>query len=247
MAETDLDRYWYEVKFSLKMLSDADEYVAIHHPDSPLHPLIANEILRPIIESMEGDVTLWRFSRMSEPQEKTHQFAFNFYGPQTLCSEVLRNVYADETYKEMKESDYLELGGNEDIAVIRLGPDIKDISDQGWPDEVREAWPFFIQGVSQSWLKMVEMSANMLRETLPCGTLEEKENFYNHVKRVMTERWMRFGWASMLNHLNAMFGHKYIDISLGMFSFRNINPTMIPVPTTQGNMMLPGINAQIRL
>jgi hypothetical protein len=218
----------------------------MHHPDSPLHLLIANEILGPIMESIEKDMLVWRFHRMSDPQERVHHFAFNFYGPQRLCAEILAPLYADETYKKMKESDYLELGGNEDVAIVRMGPNIKDVSDQGWPDEVREGWPYFIQGVSQAWLKMIEVSANKLKETTPHDSFEEKVNFYNHVKRLITERWIRFGWASMLNHLNAIFGHKYVDISLGMFSLRNINPTLIPMPTSQGDMMVPGINAQIR-
>jgi hypothetical protein len=242
----DVERQWYDLSFDLKMLSDSAEYIAMHHPDSPLHLLIANEILRPVIESPDGEPWLWKFLRMSDPETGIHTFTFSFYGPQKLCSELIGHVYADETYRELKEQGYLELAGQEDLAIIRRGAEIKDIGDDSWPEEIRQVWPYYMHGVSRTWLKMAETCAESLRARMPHNTFDEKVNFYNHVKRLVTERWIRYGWASMLNPLNGMFGHKYIDMSLGMFSLRNINPALMPVPTSEGPMMLPGINAQIR-
>ena len=243
MAEPEM--HWHEVRFMIKLDTDPYKNVPIHIDDSPIHPFIANEILRPILESFEQDIFLWRFHRWFKPP-KLHWFRLKIYMDKDLRSKITEMVQPHPLYQDMKKMDLLEFDKNNDISCVSSdGPNVKDDRDPDRPEEIDEIWPYYICGVSRAWLKLIEISITKIKNKMPNGNFEDKLKLYQSVNKHIEKMWVEWGGHAMLHHLNAVFGYKHINIKLGMDSVMNINPILKSVPTKQGDMMLPGFQAQI--
>lgn len=221
---TSLQLQWHAVSFKIRMLNDSHEYKTINQADSPLHSLIANEILGPIIERLEEDIVVYRFHRTFNQAEKSHPFRLKLYGPLSLGSAVGEYIQRHGLYQEVKALGLLELMENEDIACQAVNGEtqMKDDNDSSWPDEIKEVWPCYIHGVSRAWLGLVRLFADKEKEKVPHVTFKQKIDLYTKVNGLVAERWISCGCPAMLHHLNAVFGYKHIQVNLEWHQVRSI-------------------------
>ena len=82
--------------------------------------------------------------------------------------------------------------------------------DGSWNREIQKSWPYFIQGVSESILKMIEAIIDDLDTSIVFDNLLNIEDFYKGVSERLDCLWLNQGGHAFLHHLNALFGYKPI-------------------------------------
>lgn len=207
------DSNWYTVDVKIKLLAEDDEYYKeIHHSDSAIHPLIANEIFSPIIKGLGKHMTVWRFHRWFEPSRNRHSLRFKFYGPD-LSREISQRLQSYSLYQELKKERLLEVDDNEDISCGKAeGRHIRDDNEDWWPNAIKEAWPYYIHGVSRAWLTMIRESVKQEGKMSPHSSLKEKIHLYGRINKRIEDEWRDYGGCALLHHLNAIFGYKHTRI-----------------------------------
>ena len=91
-------------------------------------------------------------------------------------------------------------------------PHVEDVSDKSWPTIIQKSWPYFIMGVSQTWLGMISQKADELGEDVSGATLYAYEKLYRRVAESVDEMWRHDGRHAFFHHLNALFGYKPLVI-----------------------------------
>ena len=91
----------------------------------------------------------------------------------------------------------------------KLAP-IARSSDTTWPPEIRNSWPWFIMGVSQTWLSLIRQvtAEQPLDDTSPDALLD----YYRSVNDRVSALWRVHGQHAYLHHLNALFGYELLII-----------------------------------
>ena len=219
---------WHVIRFKFRMLPEGHNYKMINRGDSPVHSLTANEILGPIIQKCEQEMILWRFQRSFRPNKAWHPFTFKFYGPRSLVPEINKLIQSNEVYRMMKEEGLLELNDDKDVACRALTdcPAVKDDNDPNWSDEIKEIWPYYIHGVSQAWLRLIEVFTEQVEGQMPRSSFKEKIDFHDTVNKRIEEQWTKHGQHAMLHHLNAVFGYKYIKVVRPHGFIKNVQPAV---------------------
>jgi hypothetical protein len=89
-------------------------------------------------------------------------------------------------------------------------PTIADTSDAAWPPEIQASWPWFIMGVSQTWLSLIKQvtAEQPIQEPSPEALLD----YYASVNDRVTALWRDYGQHAYLHHLNALFGYEPLVI-----------------------------------
>ena len=84
-------------------------------------------------------------------------------------------------------------------------PPIANSSDANWPAEIQASWPWYIMGVSQTWLSLIDQvrAEQPLEETSGDALLD----YYGEVNARVTALWRDYGQHVYLHHLNALFGY----------------------------------------
>ena len=87
-------------------------------------------------------------------------------------------------------------------------PRIEDTCDPNWPALIQKSWPYYIEGVSRTWLKLiVETVGDMPASDTPLS-LDENEALYKEVNATIISLWENYGSHAYLHHLNALFGYQ---------------------------------------
>jgi hypothetical protein len=234
--------YWHEVTFRIKMLCDNHEYKRINRLDSPIHSMIANEIIAPLIDKFQRDMQVWRFHRTFKPGKEFHPFRFKFYTSDGVEQKITQCVQATALYQELKGLGLLYLKPGEDVTCEKLSKEIsvKDDNDPNWSEEMKEIWPYYIHGVSRAWLKIIQVITNKEKD-LPRTSFREEIGFYERVNSDIECEWVKWGHHAMLHHLNAVFGYKHIDILCAQGDIINIEPVCVQ----KQNIPMPGMSMKI--
>jgi hypothetical protein len=93
-------------------------------------------------------------------------------------------------------------------AVKRAG--IEATSDPNWSPILQKAWPYFIMGVSQTWLDLIARYAGDGGKK-PM-TVTEALAFYREIGLQVDATWKKEGGHAFLHHLNAIFGYGPVDL-----------------------------------
>ena len=90
---------------------------------------------------------------------------------------------------------------------------ISATSDPSWDVVIQSTWPYFIKGVSESWLMLVGNLAQAQIEQLTQDQAQGLPNFetllvaYKAVSTQVEGLWREQGAHAYLHHLNAVFGY----------------------------------------
>lgn len=161
---------------------------------------------RNVISVHVDDFILWRFHRRSAPDQSGHQLSFLCYIDESLVPQIENKIFSHSSIT------FLE---NEGLLLNKLndtpGPQIEDTSDPSWPIEVQKSWPYYIKGVSEMLIDLIEQ----LKQTGPTQTgndLRGAEAYYSSLNDRMNSLWLKEGSHAFLHHLNALFGYSPVTI-----------------------------------
>jgi len=193
------DRHWWQLRFKLAWPGGEE-------PDFSLHPLIAEQLLLPVIVDYQTAIPLWRFHRRAGRSPAGHQFSLIFFSDETTASRIFQEIESNPLTGWLTEQGLIEkvsFDRRSDAELGRLGL----ASDPDWPVEMQRSWPYFIMGASQAWLMLVnELSVeNPIAGTVEYPALLEH---YREVDTKLNAQWREEGQHAYLHHLNAIFGYQ---------------------------------------
>lgn len=194
---------WWTVYF--KLAWEQEEQPSWH-----LDALLADQIMAPIIAHAEPRISLWRFHRRAAPDDSGHRFSFLFYADAETAGIVNNGVENSPLTVRLQDAGIIE--------EVRLAPldeaaaqDIGATSDAAWPEAIRRGWPWFIMGVSQSWLRLID-EAKAQRPPPDQPSTADVSEYYRGIHDDVSTLWREHGQHAYLHHLNAIFGYQLLII-----------------------------------
>lgn len=183
--------------------------------DSPpawhLDLLAAHQIVLPLINTYEEDLTLWRIHRRAARDEAGHRFSLIFFSSAQTARAIYADVYADPLLGDLVAAGMVRQVQNESATSGRQ-LEIADTSDPNWSPAVQACWPLYIHGVSRMWLNLVSLTANSMLADADPGTIAETAELYRQVDAEITAVWQKEGQHAFLHHLNAIFEYQPIPV-----------------------------------
>ena len=172
--------------------------------------LLAARVCAPALSVNAQAIRLWRFHRRAAPDAAGHRFALLIYSNRDTARALFDQMAHNPMLKEAQVAGLVtSLTINEVNQPPR--PPIAQTSDNNWPDAIQVSWPWFIMGVSQTWLKLIEaVSASEPHQ--------HDDNFpllldrYQTINERVTTLWREQGQHAYLHHLNALFGYQPLVI-----------------------------------
>ena len=171
--------------------------------------LIALKVLKPIIEN-EKEITLWRFHRRAVPDSDGHRFGFFFYATRKVGEVLYQQVNENSLIKDLLKNQHIDRLSFYNIN-NKLRSDFGDTSDKKWPVELQKTWPYFIMGVSQTWLGLVEHYYSELKLE-GNADLDEQLKGFKQIADKIDQIWKYSGNHAFLHHLNALFAYQELYI-----------------------------------
>lgn len=205
LLEDSGEHEWWAVRYQFQWAPEA-------HPSWSLDLLTAQEIVWPALQRYQKELPLWRFHRRASRDGAGHQFSFIFFARSTVASNVFKLLESQKVHQGLVSSG--------DLVRVRFGAfaaaqknGVGDTSDPKWPDELQKAWPWFIMGVSESWLALIGQNVRDLRIESGRLSVLELKDAYEEVNRRVSEQWREHGAHAFLHHLNAVFGYEPFRVS----------------------------------
>ncbi len=181
----------------------------IEEPAWSVDLLLAREIVAPVLVQFRNDIVLWRFHRRAGRDKAGHRFSFIFYSQPEVARKIYAALKANPLLNEMKEVGLIVDDSYDDTKEITR-PGIESTSDRSWSLPLQKSWPYFIMGVSESWLDLVSQLAAAAPDK-PSG-LEQMVEYYQEISLVADKTWAKEGGHAYLHHLNAIFGYVPVDL-----------------------------------
>jgi hypothetical protein len=195
------DAWW---RIAIRMRWDPEQT-----PDWYLDALLADQVYAPALSDAGSAIGLWRFHRRAADDETGHRLSLLTY-TNTVSADILYRQIREASVLQWLESD----GRVTSVTISKVDqpelPPIARSSDAAWPPEIQASWPWFIMGVSQTWLSLIrEVAAGQpLAEASPTMLLDH----YRGVDERVTALWRDHGQHVYLHHLNALFGYQPLVI-----------------------------------
>lgn len=194
------DEGWWRVSF------------AIDRPDAGatqwhIDPLIAHQVIVPVLIEHEAHLIAWRFHRRAADDDTGHQFSFIFFAHRAIADKIYADVQQDPVLAALKQAGRVKRDSYSDTSTIAR-PLIDDTSDPSWSAEMQAAWPIYINGVSQMWLTLIDIYARQAAIGASDVSVEALEERYRQVNEKITARWRQEGQHALLHHMNAIFGYE---------------------------------------
>lgn len=195
---------WWYARFRMKWPENQT-------PDWHVDLLLAHKIITPVLNRYMTNIDLWRFHRRAARDDEGHQFSITFYSSPETAQQVFKALKSDKLLKRMKRAGVIIQDLYEDPSRM-IAPQIEDTSDGNWSPTIRKSWPYFIMGVCEMWLNLIdELSKNTLAaQKRP--SLKKLLASYQKTNETIKNLWQTEGGHSLLHHLNAIFGYEPVLI-----------------------------------
>jgi hypothetical protein len=191
---------WWYARFQMEWPENED-------PMWQTDLILAHNVLSPIIARHRRTIGLWRFHRRALRDQAGHQFTFIFYASPQVARQVFDQVKSDPFLDEMKAAGILKQDHYDDMTFVTR-PHVEDTSDRRWSLPVQRSWPYYIMGVSEMWLHMIQETVELNPSEVKPQSLQDYLAFYRKVEESITKAWKREGSHAYLHHLNAIFGYE---------------------------------------
>jgi hypothetical protein len=168
--------------------------------------LIAHRVVSPTLARYQERIDLWRFHRRASRDSAGHQFSFIYYTDVVSARLITDELRNDALVVSLIRSGSVRRMLFEDTQATSKS-EIADTSDPVWPPAVQQAWPYFIDGVSRSWLELVEQTAQRSRPAVDDSSVFVLQDSYRTIDKEVQEAWETQGRHAFLHHLNAIFGY----------------------------------------
>jgi len=198
--ESQRTKSWWYARFRMKWPENTE-------PSWHIDLLIAHKIIAPVLHANISNITLWRFHRRAFRDDEGHQFSVTFYSSPETADQIFSSLKTDKMLKRLKRSGTIIKDIYDDTAQLPA-PALEDTSDGTWSPEIRKSWPFFIMGVCQMWLSLIDQTVERISGNDKSLTVQKPVVFYRRVDETIRALWREQGCHSMLHHLNAIFGYE---------------------------------------
>jgi len=201
-GESAVNAWWY-ASFRINWPQDEEDAVL----DTDL--LIAHRVISPVLDRYRKEILLWRFHRRAVRDEAGHRFSFIFYSTAANARKIYAAIESSAVLDQLKAEGVIEKVTLDDTHVITR-PGIEATSDRHWSVALQKAWPFFIMGVSQTWLDLISQYAEDGRRK-PVSIAETRA-FYAEIAQEVEATWKKEGGHAFLHHLNGLFGYGPVNL-----------------------------------
>jgi hypothetical protein len=171
--------------------------------------LIANSIIKPVLEQNRDTIQLWRFHRRAARDNVGHQFSLIFYASAETADLIFAALRANELLTDMLRIGIIEKVRYDDPNQNNR-PRIEDTSDESWPPVIQRNWPYYIMGASQMWLNLISETIAEMPHLYSSMSLREKEQQYKNANATIDALWEKTGQHAFLHHLSGLFGYRAI-------------------------------------
>jgi hypothetical protein len=204
-GQSKVNGWWY-VSFKINWPQDEDD------PALDTDLLIAHRIVAPVLEQHRKEILLWRFHRRADRDEAGHRFSFIFYCTPVTARKIYEAIDSSPILDRLKaEGVILQVFRDRTNVISR--PGIEATSDRSWSLPLQKAWPYFIMGVSQTWLDLISQYAGDGRSKP--NSIAEMRDFYRQISQEVERAWKKEGGHAFLHHLNALFGYGPVNVRGG--------------------------------
>ncbi|UCF91491.1 MAG: hypothetical protein JSW39_24995 [Desulfobacterales bacterium] len=203
-AEKSAEPGWWYARFRMKWPPDAE-------PAWYLDVLLAHRVVSPVLHRHQKDILLWRFHRRAARDVSGHQFSFIFYASREKARQIYHGLQSSALLQAMQAGGTIIEAVYDDLRTLAR-PQIQDTSDRNWSSPIQKTWPFFIMGVSQMWLNLIEEIAGPTPEDEAHPPPAQLEAFYRQVQTTLIATWQTEGRHAFLHHLNALFGYEPVIV-----------------------------------
>ncbi len=193
---------WWYASFQINWPQDEDLSL-----DSDL--LIAHRIISPVLNKYKKDIPLWRFHRRAARDAAGHRFSFIFYSTAATARTIYAAIDSSKVLGQMQAEGVILRVNFDDTNTISK-PGMEGTSDPSWSLPLQKAWPYFIMGVSQTWLDLISQYAEDGRRQ-PASPAE-MQAFYREISQEVESTWRKEGGHAFLHHLSALFGYGPVNL-----------------------------------
>ncbi len=168
--------------------------------------LLADKVIRPVLLQNHEQIKLWRFHRRAG-RKWGHIFSFIFYAEPEVAKKVYSEIGQNPILFNLLDDEVVKKYTTENLSNLKR-PNIEDTSDKHWNEIIQKSWPYYIMGVSEMWLDMINLLVTFNKEKQ-----EPILEHYLHIQEAITKLWENEGGHAFLHHLNALFAYQPVAIT----------------------------------
>ncbi|MGI9331853.1 MAG: hypothetical protein ACR2RL_01725 [Gammaproteobacteria bacterium] len=183
------------------------EWPSDRAPAFHLDLLISHRIIAPAIAAHRSDIALWRVHRRAARDVAGHRLSLFVYARPEAGDAVLDAVARHPLVRRLQEHGALRSIEFGRPAQSRR-PERADTSDRTWSPALQRAWPYFIMGVSETWVALI---GEHVPEPATAGSHESVDSMierYRAGAERISELWRDEGGHAFFHHLSALFGYE---------------------------------------
>ena len=139
------------------------------------------------------------------------KFSFIFYASAQDAKIITEHITSDPLLTELIDYGYIEQVWIDDFTQLNRQK-VSDTSDAKWPQEIQNSWPYYIMGVSQSWLALIREFTSQQPLDVRSTSLDEIIEYYAGVTVDLDQYWAEVGGHAYIHHLNALFGYRPVQV-----------------------------------
>jgi len=194
---------WWHARFHITWPADAA-------PRWYVDPLIANEVVGPVLRRHPSEIPLWRFHRRSVRDDAGHRFSWIFYAPASQAAVYYDEISENKILKQLVADAVVSRVNLEAVSDAPPQP-VGATSDPRWSEVMKNAWPYYIHGISRMWLDMIAATdAAMTPKPDPDNVTALVER-YRKIEDDIGGVWQTDGRHALLHHLNAIFSYQPLE------------------------------------
>lgn len=183
--------------------------------NTPLVLMMAHKVVVPSVLEVEA---MWRIHRMFIKDKVSH-LKLKVYCTREEFKEIYRNISRNKFYKACKAE---ELIIDKDFGIATDSNEcVGSDRDEVWPFEVTESWPYFANGMSMAYYKMIDVlflkycEENYIDHAeLIKKALREQLLVYRKVDALVESIWIKWSYHFLFHHSSVLFGEYFGQFKL---------------------------------
>jgi hypothetical protein len=185
---------WYEFNFGVS-------WDRKQEPKTWVDIFIIDTIIREVIYQKKSEIVLWSVHRRWFNDQHGHELTFNCFINDKTANEIEKSIKSNNTFKILQNNSLFV----NDLKAVLKGADNRSLTNgENWPDELKEAWPQYINGCCRMILLLIEKIKS--GRNIPTD-IQSAEQFYSRINNELIGMWQRFGGVAFFHHLTAIFGY----------------------------------------
>lgn len=191
---------WYKFNFRINSPN-------IQNPKVWVDIFIIDKIVRDVINDKKSQIVLWTIHRRWKDDQYGHELTFACYTDEKTACWIEEFINENEFYKVLQTNNLI-VGGTK-VPKNEKGTNIRDIADdestRDWTEELKESWPYYINGCCEMLLCLIKNIKGGKNEPYD---IQSAEQFYTQVNNEIIKVWQYFGCRAFFHHINAIFGYQ---------------------------------------